>query len=239
MLTQPCLGATESRRVQGSLGLQWTRQLWDREPEPQLLFEPALKAWFAAKGTGWLSARLVRPLDPYRDLIVPRLALGAKHPWTEWLSVWAAVQLLDVARWSLDGFQSRYLLGLEAVYSPGWGFKISLEAAPFVQGNEYRQSADSRELTGWGFRELLTLRWESGPLEIEIQGLAEQRKAGVWWNDVGLRERVGLRPWDLLLVGVSHENMASTIDESTGRSRSIPAWDARTSRIGAFAEVRL
>lgn len=239
MLTQGAYGAPENLTLQGSLGMQWSRQLWDEEPENQLLLEPALRGYFPNGNTAWFSAKFVRPLDPYRDLAVPRIALGGKHALNGWLSIWAAAQLIDVGRWSIDGFQSRYLAGGEIQYSLGGGVRLVVEAAPFIHLDEYRQAADGRDLSAWGFREQVTLRWTLGILEVELQGLMEQRSAGVWRNEYGLRERLGIRPWDLVFFGVSHEYVASAIDDSTGRVKRLSMWDARTSRVGAFAEVRL
>jgi hypothetical protein len=228
--------------VTGSVGTTLSRETPGTSAtlEPDLLWRPV-----PTRTLEWY-ALIDRPFDPHQRLAVPKVSIFGRQdlPWMRGLRPRALIMLTgqDLERWSRDGFRSRALIGLELTPDLPGPWHLFFRAGPYLGLNRYAQAADGRDLARYGLSEKLTVSYDWGKLAIQFDLVFDQRQtigmsgSGTWKNEYSTFERLGWRFAERWQAGISHLLSRGLVDEVTGYSRSLAAWDSRESRLSLFAE---
>ncbi len=218
-------------------------QLDTLENKATLTLEPTLTYDFGKDKRLELYTAVDRPFNQFNPVTVPKvMATYAKgYDVFKDVSTTATVALsaLSVDRWSTDGRMMRASIALTNTKEFFKGFYVGLKVGPYGQLNQYLQTTSGRELSKYGLTEKVTVEYQVGPVIFDVVVLLDQKYTAVWKNGYSMLEQVAFRVDDKFFVGVSHELLGNTVDDSTGLSRPMELFNERNSRVSAFVEYQL
>ncbi len=247
VLLTPSLRAEDLATPRTGLGLDVIStvgsQLDKQNDKASLTLEPTVTYQFDSIRYLELYSAFDRPFNPYDKVTVPKTILTFGHEvsfarGTKSLAT-VALTALSLDRWSTDGRMMRGSVALTHKIEPFTNFTISFKAGPFAQTNEYRQTTAGRDLPKYGFAEKLIVEYTIGRFVLDFVLLADQRYSVNWKNGYSTLEQAAYRLDDQWTLGLSHELIGSTLDDSTGRFHALQVFDERNSRVSAFVEYTL
>lgn len=218
-------------------------QLDKTDGKASLTLEPTLSYDFGNRRVLELYSAIDRPFNQYERLTLPKTILTYAHGF-KWIqgvttTATAAATAISLDRWNADGSMLRGSVALTAKKEILRDLTLALKVGPYGQLNRYRQTTSGKDLPKYGLTEKMTVEYTLGRVVFDFVILFDQKYSTVWKNAYSTLEQAAYKVTDNWSLGLSHELLGSTLDDSTGLSSPFQVFHERNSRVSAFVEFQL
>lgn len=228
-----------SARIQSSLGTHLSQE----NPHSSLTLEPEFHYSFSDGMALSLYAAVLRPIKSTENFSVPQTTLRLEHNFTLFQEPAQArylLTLLELERWKAEGHLIRNGADLRIEKLVGPNFTLNFRLGAWVQSSRYTQRSSGESNPHFGLSQLFGAQYRLGDFIFDCQMQLVQAKAPERWdNHYAHEESIRYHVSESLYLGISHEILASYVDNSTGFYQPIQALGGKHSRIATFLQLYL